>query len=300
MSATHSGGDQGGRQTVVLQSTTSPDVNRGKGVSKGVSSCMGVGTGLSTLSPKTMEPLEAMTRIFELSVDRSEGVQEGNLFAAISVNPLPDGLLPEAPCSVSQASLLEVLESNSISALPIPDVGIARSSGKGLTPSNNADVSLGDARVSVVGGVAKSEKWTIVLRKGKRAVNPDINPRTLFSSLVFRRGEGCGVDQEQVRVREGLTQLEVYDARKGSCLGIAHAVAPSLADHVVEASSLGKEFASCSDFGGVEGYGVECENEMPTLVNSPWSEPIFFEPINVYPPVTWKETSFMSMRPQSG
>jgi hypothetical protein len=42
-------------------------------------------------------------------------------------------------------------------------------------------------------------------------------------------------------VREGLTQLEVYDARKDLCLGIAHVVAPSLADHLVEASCLWKK-----------------------------------------------------------
>jgi hypothetical protein len=55
-----------------------------------------------------MEPPEAMTRIFELSVDCSKGVREENLFAAISVIPLPDSLLPEAPHSVSQASSFEV------------------------------------------------------------------------------------------------------------------------------------------------------------------------------------------------
>lgn len=89
-----------------------------------VLSCMGVGTDSSTLSSKTMEPPEAMTRIFELSVDRSEGVREGNLFATISVSPLPDGLLPEAPRSVSQASLLEVSELNSILGFLFPMWGL--------------------------------------------------------------------------------------------------------------------------------------------------------------------------------
>ena len=58
---------------------------------------------------------------------------------------------------------------------------------------NNAHVSLGDARVTVASGVAESEKWAIVLRKAKRATVPDLNPRTLFASVVFRRGEGWGV-----------------------------------------------------------------------------------------------------------
>lgn len=154
---------------------------------------MGEGTGSSTLSSKTMEPPEAMTRIFELSVVCSGGVREGNLFAAISVSPLPDSFLPEVPHSVSQASSLEISELKSISGLSIPDMGVAGSSGKGMTPGNNADVSLGGARVTVASGVAESEKWAIVLRKAKRATIPDLNPRTFISSIVFRRGEGWGV-----------------------------------------------------------------------------------------------------------
>jgi hypothetical protein len=78
-------------------------------------------------------------------------------------------------------------------AFSIPDVGVAGSSGKGLKLGNNAHVSLGDACVTVACGAAESEKWAIVPRKAKRATVPDLNPRTLFSSIVFRRGEGWGV-----------------------------------------------------------------------------------------------------------
>lgn len=46
-------------------------------------------------------------------------------------------------------------------------MGVAGSSVKGLTPGNNADVSLGDARVSVAVVVAESKKWAIVL-SGRR------------------------------------------------------------------------------------------------------------------------------------
>lgn len=96
----------------------------------------------------------------------------------------------------------------------------------------------------------------------------------------------------QEQVQEDLTQLEVYDARKGSCLGIAHDVAPSLADPVVEASCLGKELLPVPTLGVVEGYGVVCENDMPALVNSPCGEPIFCKLINVNPLATSGETSF--------
>lgn len=41
-----------------------------------------------------------------------------------------------------------------------------------------------------------------------------------------------------------------------------------------------------------EEEGLECKSELATSDNSPWVEPIFCEPLNVYPPVLEEETGF--------
>lgn len=59
------------------------------------------------------------------------------------------------------------------------------------------------------------------------------------------------------------------------------AVIPIVAEHLRETRSPRKELFSASDERVLEGWGFKSEKGALALDNSPWGEPIYFEPINV-------------------
>jgi hypothetical protein len=78
------------------------------------------------------------------------------------------------------------------------------------------------------------------------------------------------------------------------------AIVTSVAVQALETSRSGKELSPCPDLSVVEGGGLECKFDVLTLNNSPWGEPIFCEPLNVYPLQLWRRLAFMSQRLRSG